>query len=85
MARGRRSGGWWNPHPSTGGPTIECRRAGTRSFEMAQGFSAIVLACLAMPARAAADGPALLGIQVDFILFATTLPGVALSTMYPEA
>jgi hypothetical protein len=33
----------------------------------------------------AADSPAVSGIPVDFILFALTLLGVALSNMYPEA
>lgn len=39
---------------------------------------AIATAGLAMPARAAAEGPALLGIPVAFLLFAATLLGVAL-------
>jgi Na+/H+ antiporter NhaD/arsenite permease-like protein len=50
---------------------------------MARGFSALVLAAasgpvLAAQAGAPAEGPAVLGVPVDFILFGLTLLGVAL-------
>jgi Na+/H+ antiporter NhaD/arsenite permease-like protein len=50
---------------------------------MARGFSALVLAAASSPALAAqaaapAEGPAVLGVPLDFILFGLTLLGVAL-------
>ena len=55
--------------------------ATTALFAAGFSFSELAPAASAGPA----DGPAVSGIAVDFILFALTLPGVALSNMYPEA
>ena len=48
----------------------------------ASALAAVVALLVASPAMAAADGPAVLGIPVEFILFALTLIGVALFHHY---
>src|SRR5687767_11533188 len=60
-------------------PCIE-RRASARGARLAPiGMSLLILLCAASPVAAAAgEPPALVGIPVDFMLFAVTLLGVAL-------
>ena len=69
------------PEGQHGGSAKSRLAATTTLFAASFSFSELAAAASTGPA----DGPAVLGIPVDFILFALTLPGVALSNVYPEA
>jgi Na+/H+ antiporter NhaD/arsenite permease-like protein len=63
--------------------TSQPARSRSKNFGRAlRGALWLVLSCAAAPALAAGNGPAVLGIPVDFILFALTLLGVALFHHY---
>lgn len=60
-------------------PAIHIGHRGTGAFQWA---AAMLCAFAAAPAAAAVEGPAVLGIPVEFILFAITLVGVAVFHHY---